>query len=94
MEKWIIVLVVVLVLVFGLNKLPQLGRNMGEGIKEFKKGVSPEEEAAQQAQQAQQAIAGPAPAAQPGGTQAPVTSAPQATEAVQSGEDAGNSTLG
>jgi TatA/E family protein of Tat protein translocase len=38
--KWIIVLVVVVVLVFGVNKLPQLGRNMGEGIKEFKKGVT------------------------------------------------------
>jgi len=36
--EWVIVLVVV-VLLFGASRLPLLGRNVGQGIKEFKKGV-------------------------------------------------------
>jgi len=36
--EWIIVLVVI-VLLFGASRLPLLGRNVGQGIKEFKKGV-------------------------------------------------------
>jgi sec-independent protein translocase protein TatA len=37
-EMWPILIVVLLL--FGANRLPQLARSMGEGIKEFKKGVS------------------------------------------------------
>jgi sec-independent protein translocase protein TatA len=36
--EWIVVLVVI-VLLFGASRLPLLGRNVGQGIKEFKKGV-------------------------------------------------------
>lgn len=39
----IIVLVIVL-LIFGVGKLPQIGKSLGEGLKSFKKGVSGEEE--------------------------------------------------
>ncbi len=35
----IIVLVIVL-LIFGVGKLPQIGKSLGEGLKSFKKGVS------------------------------------------------------
>ncbi len=36
--EWIVVIVVI-VLLFGASRLPLLGRNVGQGIKEFKKGV-------------------------------------------------------
>jgi sec-independent protein translocase protein TatA len=37
--EWIWVILVVVV-VFGASRLPLVGRNVGQGIKEFKKGVS------------------------------------------------------
>lgn len=36
--EWIWVIIAVLV-IFGASRLPLLGRNLGQGIKEFKKGV-------------------------------------------------------
>jgi len=39
----LIILVIVLVL-FGANKLPQLGKGLGEGIRSFKKSFEGEEE--------------------------------------------------
>lgn len=38
-NEWIIVVLVV-ALIFGATRLPLLGRNLGQGIKEFKKGIS------------------------------------------------------
>ena len=38
-EKYLIVIVVV-ALLFGASRLPQLARNLGLGIKEFKKGIA------------------------------------------------------
>jgi len=35
----LIILVVLIVLIFGARKLPELGRGFGQGIKEFKRGV-------------------------------------------------------
>jgi sec-independent protein translocase protein TatA len=37
--EWIWV-VLVIVVVFGASRLPLVGRNVGQGIKEFKKGVA------------------------------------------------------
>ena len=37
--EWILILVVVLVL-FGGRKIPELMRGLGRGVKEFKEGVS------------------------------------------------------
>jgi sec-independent protein translocase protein TatA len=37
--EWIWVIVVIVVL-FGASRLPSMGRNVGLGIKEFKKGVT------------------------------------------------------
>jgi sec-independent protein translocase protein TatA len=34
----LVILLIVLVL-FGANKLPQIGRGLGEGIRNFKKGI-------------------------------------------------------
>ncbi|EDP75290.1 twin-arginine translocase TatA/TatE family subunit [Hydrogenivirga sp. 128-5-R1-1] len=42
---WQLLLVLLIVVViFGASRLPQLGRSLGEGIKNFKKGLSEEEE--------------------------------------------------
>ena len=37
--EWVIIILVVLLL-FGANKIPKLMRGMGAGIKEFKKGMA------------------------------------------------------
>lgn len=38
------ILLIALVVLFGAKKLPELAKGMGEGIKEFKKAVGPDEE--------------------------------------------------
>jgi sec-independent protein translocase protein TatA len=38
-EKYLIV-ILVLAILFGASRLPLLGRNFGQGIREFKKGIS------------------------------------------------------
>ena len=40
---WIAVIVIV-VLLFGANRIPELFRGLGSGMKEFKKGLSDENE--------------------------------------------------
>ncbi len=44
MSDWMIIGVIILVL-FGGAKIPQLAKGLGEGIREFKKSVSPDAEA-------------------------------------------------
>lgn len=41
-QELLIILVIVVVL-FGAKRLPQLGSGLGKGIKNFKKGMSPED---------------------------------------------------
>lgn len=40
----LVIILVVVLLIFGARKVPQLGRNLGEGLRQFKRGVSGEEE--------------------------------------------------
>jgi len=40
----LIVLLLILVLLFGASKLPQIGRGLGEGIRNFKKGVKSDDD--------------------------------------------------
>lgn len=40
----IVVIVVIVVLIFGGKKIPELMRGIGKGVKEFKDGVSGDEE--------------------------------------------------
>jgi TatA/E family protein of Tat protein translocase len=40
MNEWVIVAIVVLVVIFGVNKLPEIARNIGRSSSEFKKGVT------------------------------------------------------
>ena len=42
-QQWLIVLVIVLLL-FGSSRIPELMRGLGSGMKEFKKGLREDEE--------------------------------------------------
>ena len=46
----LIILLLVLLLVFGAKRLPEMGRSLGKGMREFKDGVSGVDEPAPQAQ--------------------------------------------
>lgn len=39
----ILLIVLFIVLIFGARKLPQLGRGMGQSVREFKRGVKTDE---------------------------------------------------
>ncbi|QJA06897.1 twin-arginine translocase TatA/TatE family subunit [Thermosulfurimonas marina] len=39
----ILLVVLIIVLIFGASKLPELGRGLGEGIRNFKKSIKEEE---------------------------------------------------
>ncbi len=56
----LLLIVVVLLLVFGAKKLPELGRGIGQGMREFKSGIAGEEN-----KQAVHASSGVEPAAAP-----------------------------
>jgi len=77
-------LVVILLLVFGARRLPEIGRSLGSGMREFKQSVTGESHpeppaltAGQQPQQVQQAPAA-APVAQPAPVAAPAQAPAQA----------------
>jgi len=80
----IVFLVVILLLVFGAKRLPEIGRSLGSGMREFKHSVTGEshpQQPALNAGQPQQApapapVAEPAPVAAP--AQAPVAAPAQA----------------
>lgn len=40
----LIIILVIVLLLFGATRLPKLMRSMGEGVKEFRKGINPPEE--------------------------------------------------
>ena len=40
----ILLILLIVILVFGSSRIPELGRGLGEGIKNFKKGIKGEEE--------------------------------------------------
>jgi len=40
----LIVILVIVVLIFGVNKIPQLGKGLGEGIKNFKASLKAAQE--------------------------------------------------
>jgi sec-independent protein translocase protein TatA len=67
----ILLLLLVLLLVFGPKRLPEMGRSLGRGMREFKDSVTgkdrddDEEEAAAIAAKAEAAPAQPAPAPKP-----------------------------
>ncbi len=40
----LLIILLILVLIFGATKLPNLGRSMGEGIRNFKKGLKSDDD--------------------------------------------------
>ena len=40
----LLVILLIVIIIFGASKLPQLGKGLGEGIRNFKKGLSPDQE--------------------------------------------------
>jgi sec-independent protein translocase protein TatA len=74
-------LVVILLLIFGAKRLPEIGRSLGSGMREFKSSVTGESNSqhtalpAAQQPPAQAPVAPPAPVAQPA---APPAAAPPA----------------
>lgn len=40
----LLVIILILVLIFGARRLPELGKSLGEGIKNFRKSLSSKEE--------------------------------------------------
>lgn len=40
----LIVILVIVVLIFGVNKIPQLGKGLGEGIRNFKSSIKAAQE--------------------------------------------------
>jgi len=62
----IALLVVILLLVFGAKRLPEIGRSLGSGMREFKQSVTGDHNSQQTAlPPAEQQQPPPAPAAQP-----------------------------
>jgi sec-independent protein translocase protein TatA len=89
----IVFLVVILLLVFGARRLPEIGRSLGSGMREFKQSVTGESHsqqtalpAGEQPQQVQQAQQAPAPVAQPAAAQTPVAAPAQAPVAAPAPE--------
>ena len=42
----LLLILLIVVVIFGASKLPQLGRGFGEGIRNFRKGLKSDDEAA------------------------------------------------
>jgi sec-independent protein translocase protein TatA len=78
-------LLIVLLLVFGAKRLPEIGRSVGSGMREFKDSVSGNTPMLTQSTQQPQAPAQqPVPAQAPVATQAPVAAqAPAVAQPVQ-----------
>jgi len=70
-------LVVILLLVFGAKRLPEIGRSLGSGMREFKNSVTGEADSHQTTLPAAQQPA-PAPVAQPAQPAAEPAAAPAA----------------
>ncbi len=40
----LLIILLIVIIIFGASKLPQLGKGLGEGIRNFKKGLKADEE--------------------------------------------------
>ena len=52
----LLIILAVVVLIFGVGRLGKLGRDLGEGIREFRKGVKPDAEVEAEAAEAAEPI--------------------------------------
>lgn len=44
----LLIILLIVIIIFGASKLPQLGKGLGEGIRNFKKGLKSENESKDQ----------------------------------------------
>jgi TatA/E family protein of Tat protein translocase len=72
----ILIVLLIVVVVFGARKLPELGRGLGSGMREFKDGIQGKDEDAALAPPAQQAAPAQQQAAEPQPVAPPVPVAP------------------
>jgi sec-independent protein translocase protein TatA len=86
----LLLILFVALLVFGPSKLADLGKGLGEGLKNFKKGLNPEEDEAKKQAEAEEAKR-QAEAAARARQAAPPAPAPGAEAAPATGTDKGNS---
>ena len=61
----LLILLVVLLLVFGAKRLPEMGRSLGKGMREFKDGVSGVEEPVKTTTPTSTSVELPPPASEP-----------------------------
>jgi sec-independent protein translocase protein TatA len=54
----ILVVILVIVIVFGASRIPSLGKSIGEGFKELKRGLREADEEEKQAREKDQAVPG------------------------------------
>ena len=79
----IVFIVIVLILLFGAKRLPEIGRSLGGGMREFKDSVSGNPAQTQQQQTLTPTAQQPqAPIAQPAPVQVPVAAPPTPAQAV------------
>src|ERR1051325_1007730 len=71
----LIVILVIVLLIFGPGKLPELGKAMGEGLKELKKATGGEDPAKDAGTAAPTTAATASPPAAPAATVTPITAA-------------------
>lgn len=82
----LLILLVIVLLLFGAKRLPELGKNLGKGINEFKEGLNSkgepaEEEHSKEALEGERAKAGPAAGDdEPRNEEAAHAKAPQASK--------------
>jgi sec-independent protein translocase protein TatA len=70
---WIIAIIVVVLIIFGPGRLPELGAGIGKAMREFRKATS---ELTSEVTHTTQAVTSPPPAATPPAPPAPGESAP------------------
>ncbi|HEV2981080.1 MAG TPA: twin-arginine translocase TatA/TatE family subunit [Solirubrobacteraceae bacterium] len=79
-------LLIVLLLVFGAKRLPEVGRSLGSGLRGFKDAISGDAAAQALPSPPQQQLAAAAPVAQPTATVAPATPASASQEPAPSAD--------
>jgi sec-independent protein translocase protein TatA len=77
----IAILVVVLLLVFGARRLPEIGRSLGAGIREFKGAITGESEK-EQTPASKPGVAASTPVSEGPGAESPAPPAPEQPEQV------------
>jgi TatA/E family protein of Tat protein translocase len=87
---WVIIIVVAILLFGGVSKLPEIGRNLGKGISEFRKGTKEategfKEEVGKGSETANAPAAAAQPAVNPGSSTPSPAAAPRGNFCIQCG---------